>query len=392
MVEPFEEFFPEITQRKKELERVFGKEVSQQLEREAEVARTPRGGGRRRPPPQVSQRPISAEELREEVGAKDVEQQLKEQAAARRRQQEVEQQERTRRIEQEREVRETSFLGRTRDVFFGETGRQLVGFRARPITGLRAGVPELTFERTEDIIGRRLGLTGRVITTITPETPGGIALFAAAPVVFGKAPVVVGKAVSGVIGVSGVKTAVTPGLLPEERIAGGIIGTLGFGGTVFPTRTQLGIKQQKAQLKSLVGEGFVTPETGRALGTGIKLQRFLRRQPDVPIVKPVREVIPKGLKPGERRVVEGFIFEKEPTIFGGKTQELRGLRKAGDIDVGLKESKPALQELVTSLKQQSGRQVIQRGEAVGVRREKLLDVKPQKEYLLLVPLNSSQEL
>lgn len=70
---------------------------------------------------------------------------------------------------------------------------------------------------------------------IAPKTVGELATFIAFPLAISKAPKVLRIATGGYFGTAGTITAFNKSLLPEQRIAGAIVGGLGILGTAFET-------------------------------------------------------------------------------------------------------------------------------------------------------------
>lgn len=217
-----------------------------------------------------------------------------------------------------------------------------------------------------------VSLGGEILGTdiLFPTTPGGIALVTVTPKGFSlltKAAPKVARGVKGLIGVSGIPTILDPALPIQERVGGGVVSVLGFGGAVFqPTKFQLGIKGQKAQVSALLEKDVITSETARSLLSGIKLQKFFKGQKDIPIRKGISDILPSELSLEQRIVAERFLLEKKPLLFGGKRLELSDIRPSKDIDVALKQEVKAIKELGVEL------QKVSRPGAVKVKGQKLI--------------------
>lgn len=76
----------------------------------------------------------------------------------------------------------------------------------------------------------KLGFTGRVVDVLVPQTLTGGVLMVGAGLGYGFLPSVAKTGVSGYFAYSGTKGALSKDLLPEQRVASGVIGGLGFTG------------------------------------------------------------------------------------------------------------------------------------------------------------------
>jgi len=149
-----------------------------------------------------------------------------------------------------------------------------------------------------------------------------------------------------------------------------------------------GIKAQKAQLDILTEKGLITPTTAKALLEAIRLQRFLKGSPDVPVTGPVISIIPSGLTKAEQAVFARTLLAEDPIIFGGKALEIRGIRTAKDIDLFIKDSRRVVKETETLLREVSEKKIAAGRESVGLGETKAFDIKPlsrRKEFLLTEP-------
>ncbi len=249
------------------------------------------------------------------------------------------------------------------------TGREVQKILRAPGFGRRFG------EGLPTTVGGFAAGTG---AELIPTTKEQVTIFGAAPLALGALPAVATKVSLGAFaGVQLPRAFVQPDITLEQRVAIGVTGIAALGGAAFlPTRFQLGIKQQKAQLKLLEKAGFISRETAESLTEGIKLQPFLRGQPDVPVVKPTISAIPERLTILEKEAFAKPLLAEDIRIFGGKALELRGLKIAKDIDIAAKESARILGELETQLQIVSPRGVVRRGEAISIRGEpKGFDIK-----------------
>ena len=227
----------------------------------------------------------------------------------------------------------------------------------------------------------KAGFPVRVVSEFIPTTPLGIGALIVAPLAFGKLASVAPRIARGTgigIGTLQLPGVIDPSLTLEQRTAAGLGAGLGFGGAALvKTKFQLGVKSQKTQVKSLFKEGFITEETSQQLLKGIEIQKFLRKQPDVPVVRTVPEAFPKKLTLAEQEAFASVALEGR--IFGSQATRLRGLQKVGgDIDIAFKQNRQVLKEFEATLESISPGQVIQRGEAIGLRKlpEKAFDIKP----------------
>lgn len=267
-----------------------------------------------------------------------------------------------------------------RDVLFGRAGEQFVG-----ISG-GFGLPGVTFREIKEA-GRKVpgpfGFPIRVVSELIPTTLVGVAATAAFPVAIGRVAAIAPTITRVGLGTGGViqaKEAFEPGLTVEERAAAGLgAGLLAAGAVAIPTRFRLGVKAQKAQVKALTQEGLVPKETAQQLLQGVKLQKFLRRQPDVPVTEPVTAAIPKGLTQAEREVFGRVVLGEDVTIFGGQALALRGVKATKDIDIIVKDPAKVLTEtqklfeIVSTKRVTRGR--ARAGGSIGLGGEKAFDVK-----------------
>ena len=225
-------------------------------------------------------------------------------------------------------------------------------------------------------LGVTLGVVGRLVPT-TPLEIGFISGGGKAIKEIIRFSPTLGKITSVSVGTGlGLPTLIDKDSIIEERIAGGVIVGGGVaGGLLIPSKFQVGIKQQQAQLGALQKRDILTFEEAEALGAGINLQSFLRGQKDVPVVKGFPDIFPPELKIGERAVVEKFISTKDPLLFGGKSLEIRDIRPSSDIDVAIIDNRKALLNVLGELQKTSPGEIVRAGEAIGIRGEKLLDIK-----------------
>ncbi len=248
-----------------------------------------------------------------------------------------------------------------KDVKAIDTGNSKLAFVGTQVAGTGLGAIGILIPKTEvDLL-----LTGG----------GGFALSKASPLI---------KRVAGTgLTFFGGKGALDPSLTPEERVASGIVGVGGLSLVGTPTKFQLGIKEQKAQLKILIDKEFITKETGASLLEGIKLQKFLRGRPDVEIIKPSTAIIPRGITSAEREAFKSTLFEPGAVVFGGQALSVRGIRKSGDIDIALPKSVPDIKIAVVeqaSLFEEASLKPVRTGRgkgggSVGLGGEKAFDIK-----------------
>ena len=161
------------------------------------------------------------------------------------------------------------------------------------------------------------------------------------------------------------------------------IGLIGIGagiGSKIPIfkrtyRFQQGTIQQFKQLQQLKAKGIIDKPTAEALEVGINLQRTLRKAPDVPITKSIKELTPKGLSQKQKIVFER-VLKEDVQLFGSKSLEARGITKGKDIDIATRENKILLRKTESALRKVSKKgEVMRRGEAIGVGKEKAIDIK-----------------
>jgi len=146
-----------------------------------------------------------------------------------------------------------------RDVLFGEAGKPFVGFDVLPRitpafiprekdvslqqiqTTLRATPTDISLPRipftggVADVLPRPSQFTGfgvRVGAELIPTTPGEVGITGGLIAASLFAPPIIGTAISlGVTGL-GVRTVFDPSLTAEQRVAGGLVGTLGATGVI----------------------------------------------------------------------------------------------------------------------------------------------------------------
>ncbi len=129
---------------------------------------------------------------------------------------------------------ERGFFDVTKDVLFGEKGKEIVGIRTPTIVkiaGKAVGVDipsKVTGEQISQVL-RKGGLPGRTASLFIPETPADVAFFGGT-VALGGAPGVVGKVVRVGITTTGTVIALQKDRPTEERIAGGIVALAPFAG------------------------------------------------------------------------------------------------------------------------------------------------------------------
>ncbi len=197
----------------------------------------------------------------------------------------------------------------------------------------------------------------------------------------------------------GVMIAAAPTLEMKGEIVGkGIVDITGFaagfkvGSSLLrPTRFRLGIEQQELQVEELFAKGFITKETAMGLREGVKFQKTIKGFPDVPIIKPLESLIPKGTTIAEKEVFAKTLFDfpaglkEQRIVFGGKALELRGIRKGQDIDIFARQNRLLVKESAAILKEVSAQRVIVRKESFGLSGEKAFDIKSfvkREEFLL----------
>lgn len=128
-----------------------------------------------------------------------------------------------------------SFLQTAGSYLYGEKGKQFVGISLPSYYGLNLNAkPTYTFQQIKTKL-QSTNLFGKTVAEFIPTTPLGVASFAAIPYGFSKLPSVLRIGGGLTFGYLGTKTALTPTLKPEQRIAGGIIGGLGFTGAAIET-------------------------------------------------------------------------------------------------------------------------------------------------------------
>ncbi len=258
----------------------------------------------------------------------------------------------------------------------------------------KRGLPSLAFQLLPK---EKKQLSGKIVGEFIPTTKGQVIISSAVP--FGAS-----KAFRIAQGVRGGKTAFRLGSFGfgaselsagirakdkpiETRIARGAVGFSALGGGAFiPTKVSGAIKLQKQLLKFGVEKGFkvkgktnnvfIPKQAEKGLASGIKLQRFLRGQPDVPVKSRATQAIPTGLTRGERKAFEK-VLKQDVTIFGSQATRLRGLqKKGGDIDIATVSNKRILKEFARDLKRVGSKPQI-RGQAVSLAgSEKAFDIKP----------------
>jgi len=312
----------------------------------------------------------------------------------------------------------------TSEILFGKSGEQFMGFKITPQLFPLDIKPDVTFREIKEA-GKQfkipekekvaktisfvtqstpladlslfksdrkirekavsVGLTGteigvRGISEFAPTTPGGTAFFVATPFALGKVAVKIPKITKTVFGGMGIHKGVEifkPGLTIEERATIGVeAGLFGAGALLTPTKFQHGVKMQKAQIGSLLEKKFISEETATRLLEGVKLQKFFRKQPDVPPIVEVTKAFPPGLTLVEQEAFAGVALEGR--IFGSQATRLRGLQElGGDIDIAFKQNRQILNELQATLGKVSTSLVVKKGEAIGLAKlpEKSFDIK-----------------
>ena len=137
--------------------------------------------------------------------------------------------------------KERTKLGKIIRAPFSEKSKELVGLSLGfglpiPIGDdkfISSGLPDLTFEEAGTFLEEKGGLPGRVTSVFLPKTPGGIAITGGTMAVFPFLPKIGRQVGTLLFGVAGTRTALDTSLTIEERIAGGIVGGLGFAGAGF---------------------------------------------------------------------------------------------------------------------------------------------------------------
>ncbi len=255
------------------------------------------------------------------------------------------------------------------DPIFGRLGR-------RPSGIFNIVIPKITApeQRARELV---TGFGGRVTALAIPKTPEAVAITAAVPFVIGSLPTVVGRIGLASLGAFETREAFKPGLTIEERTVAGLSAGLAFTGAgALPTKFQIGIRQLKSQARTLGEKGVLTPEAEQAVIGVIKELKFFRRQPDVPITKPVVEIIPRKLTQLEKEAFAKVLLAEDIRIFGGQAEALRGIRGTKDIDIGAKESQRVLAELAGQLGEVSSGKVMLKRKSIGLGGEKAFDIKP----------------
>lgn len=135
--------------------------------------------------------------------------------------------------------------------------------------------------------------------------------------------------------------------------------------------------EEEATLQKLGREGIITKGEVENIRVITEARRQLRAIPDIAPGE-IKKVIQPGLTRPEKGVVEKFLLEKKPEIFGGKSFELRGIRESSDFDVAIKNNLKEVASVERQLKEVAPRpsEVRRTKEAIGVREEKVFDIKP----------------
>ncbi len=121
--------------------------------------------------------------------------------------------------------------GRVSEFLFGETGRGLIGFNIQPKLFGIVREKDITVTDIQRGLGR-LGLPGRAaaVSLRLIETPGALLITGGLAGATILAPPAGQAIISGGVGALGIRGALDPSLLPEERIVSGIGGALGVTG------------------------------------------------------------------------------------------------------------------------------------------------------------------
>ncbi len=223
-----------------------------------------------------------------------------------------------------------------------------------------------------------IGFAAGAASFLVPTTKEEVAIQAGLVTVPLALPASVLKLGAGAFaGVQIPRAFVQPDITLQERVALGATGVFAAGGAAFvPTKFQIGTRQLRAQARILGERGILSPEAEQAALGVIKEFKFFRGQPDIPITKPVVEIIPKGLTQLETEAFGKVLLVEDIRIFGGQAEALRGIRSTKDIDIAGKESRRILNELAAQFREVSAKPVVRRGEAIGLGVEKAFDIKP----------------
>jgi hypothetical protein len=281
---------------------------------------------------------------------------------------------------------------KTKDVLkslsYGELGKKFLGFGTKPIgvygMGISSAEPLFSFED----ISTKAGLPGRVFGELVPSTPLGFALVAGGGAAITKTPLLFQKGVNLAVAAYGTKQIITPSTTIEKKIAGGLLlGTSGglasYGFRRFELAKELKIykemlpKKQKTKFeKQMLEAGEITKKVEPKI-TELDLSRLT-----------LLEKKPKA----QEKLTE--FFKKEDLIVGGSISQqtqIRGVKtkRPGDIDVYVKKSlfsetkagERYAKESARLLKQTGIKFVRAKKGKVEIRKEKLLEFHPYKEYL-----------
>jgi len=184
----------------------------------------------------------------------------------------------------------SSTLSKVMDFAVGKSGESFVGIGVYPTSKplITASDIKQTIITNKDVIGKFIGFKSNAYSSpvggsfivnvgaeLIPTTPIDVALYGVGGELLSKASPIVKYTSSGIIGYSGIKTALNPELTPAQRTAGGIIafgGTTGFISEIIkPVR--IGITPKFEEFKSnantlLIKEGdkFKTVSQFNVLG------------------------------------------------------------------------------------------------------------------------------
>lgn len=139
------------------------------------------------------------------------------------------------------------------------------------------------------------------------------------------------------------------------------------------------IGQEIEQTNLLVSKKIITYKTGEAIKSGISVQKYFLKQPDVPISRQLTSTISPELTTLEKEVFLKTLETKGIKGFGSQAIRLRGLEKpGGDIDLAIKDIKVqnVLSEAESQLRLISKQPIFRGKEALGLGKEKAIDVKP----------------
>jgi len=122
--------------------------------------------------------------------------------------------------------------GRIKEFFFGKTGEKFIGFGSSNLVGINNQIPLVTNREIKDTLQSK-GLPSRTIAQFIPTTPGGVLIAGGTAATLTLSPPAVKIIADVTFGYLGTKQALDTSLPTEERIAGGIVGGLGFTGATF---------------------------------------------------------------------------------------------------------------------------------------------------------------